>query len=335
MRSKKGILAAGGAGVLILAAVAVMVIFQSQKLGDENVQEVPGKKKVVLLTKSTNSSFWQSVYDGAGVAASEYNLELEFKGPDNEEDYMTQNRMIEEAVREEADVILLSAIDYDANAEYVEWAVKKGVRVISIDSEVNNDAAEGYVGTDSYEAGCMAAKALLEGQPADSLYIGIVNFDENTRNGQKREQGFRDTIRSSGAGSVIEAIYVRSSTLDAKEQTIDMIGRHPNMNAVVTFNEWTSLGVGYAVQELGKGDAIRVVAFDSNIVSVGMLESGEVDALIVQNPYAMGFLAVERAYGLLHGKKPQEDVITTESFVVTKENMYEEEYQRILFNFDV
>lgn len=333
MRNKLRMLA-GAAGVLILVAVAVFVICQSRKLGKETIQEVPGKEKVVLLTKSTNSSFWQSVYDGADVAASEYNLELEFKGPDNEEDYMTQNRMIEEAVKEGADVILLSAIDYDANAEYVEWAAKKGVRIISIDSEVNSDAVEGYVGTDSYEAGCMAARALLKDQPEDSLYIGIVNFDQNTRNGQKREEGFRDTIRESGAGSVIESIHVRSSTVEAKEQTVDMINRHPDLNAVVTFNEWTSLGVGYAIQELGKGETIRAVAFDSNIVSVGMLESGDVDALIVQNPYAMGYLAVERAYELLSGKKPKEAVTTTESFAVTKENMYEEEYQRILFTFD-
>lgn len=332
MRNRLRMLA-GAAGILILVAVAVSVICQSQKLGKEDPEEVPGKKKVILLTKSTNSSFWQSVYDGANVAASEYNLELQFVGPDNEEDYMTQNRMIEEAVQDGADVILLSAIDYEANAKYVDWAVQKGVRVISIDSEVNSQAVEGYIGTDSYEAGCMAARALLQGQK-ESLYIGIVNFDQNTRNGQKREEGFRDTIKNSGRGSVIESIYVRSSTVEAKEQTMEMVTRHPDLNAVVTFNEWTSLGVGYAIQEMGLGESVRVVAFDSNIVSVGMLESGDVDALIVQNPYAMGYLAVERSFDLLSGKKIEEPVTTTESFVVTKENMYEEEYQRILFTFD-
>ena len=60
------------------------------------------------------------------------------------------------------------------------------------------------------------------------------------------------------------------------------------INVVVTFNEWTSLGVGWAIRDLDRGDRTQVVAFDSNVVSVGMLETGEVDALIVQNPYAMG-----------------------------------------------
>ena len=52
---------------------------------------------------------------------------------------------------------------------------------------------------------------------------------------------------------------------------------------VVTFNEWTSLGVGWAIRDLDRGDRTQVVAFDSNVVSVGMLETGEVDALIVQD----------------------------------------------------
>ena len=56
-----------------------------------------------------------------------------------------------------------------------------------------------------------------------------------------------------------------------------MLKKHPKINVIVTFNEWTTLGVGYAIQELGLKDNVRVVAFDSNVVSVGMLETGEVD----------------------------------------------------------
>ena len=77
---------------------------------------------------------------------------------------------------------------------------------------------------------------------------------------------------------------------------------------IVTFNEWTSLGVGYAIQELGMKDSVRVIAFDSNVVSVGMLETGEVDTLIVQNSYAMGYLGVETAYKLINGYQIEDTV---------------------------
>ena len=77
-----------------------------------------------------------------------------------------------------------------------------------------------------------------------------------------------------------------------------------------------------------------VVAFDSNVVCVDMLEKGEIDALIVQNPYAMGYLGVETAYQVMNGAKIEETIIDTATKLVTKENMYTEECQRMLFLFD-
>ena len=46
-------------------------------------------------------------------------------------------------------------------------------------------------------------------------------------------------------------------------------------------------------------------------MSVDMLETGEVDALIVQNPYAMGYLGVENAYRLLGGHDLDEREVNT------------------------
>ena len=71
----------------------------------------------------------------------------------------------------------------------------------------------------------------------------------------------------------------------------------------------------------GLADSVRVVAFDSNVVSVDMLETGEVDALIVQNPYAMGYLGVENAYRLLGGHDLDEREVNTSTHLVTKEKI--------------
>ena len=84
----------------------------------------------------------------------------------------------------------------------------------------------------------------------------------------------------------------------------------------------------------GPGEQDGVVAFDSNVVSVGMLETGEVDALIVQNPCAMGYLGVETAANLMNGQTGGPSVVDTATTIVTRENMYEPESQKILFSFE-
>lgn len=291
------------------------------------------KKKVVLIAKSTESAFWQSVFSGANAAGTEYNMELSTRGPKNEEDYQTQNDMIEEAVADGADAIIFSAIDYEENADAINAAAQKGVKIIVIDSDVNSGRVECRIGTDNYEAGRMAGKAALDGEE-EKIYVGVINFDKVSENGQTREQGMTDALKEDDRAVIVESVNARSTIDSAKSATIQMLEEHPEINVLVTFNEWTSLGVGYAIQELEAGDRIRVVAFDSNVVSVDMLESGEVDALIVQNPYAMGYIGVESAYKALNGYEIPEKNIDTETQLVVPENMYSEACQRMLFTFE-
>ena len=88
----------------------------------------------------------------------------------------------------------------------------------------------------------------------------------------------------------------------------------------------------YAIQELGLKDNVRVVAFDSNVVSIGMLETGEVDTLIVQNSYAMGYLGVETAYKLINGYSIKDTLYGYDRS--GQRDMYDEECQRRLFAFE-
>ena len=334
--SRKKPFIAIGAGVILLAVL--FFALTGDGIGDEKEgtgSSVIEKKKVVFLTKSMDSSFWQSAYAGAGAASAEYNLELVCEGPagDGEEDYEAQNEMIDRAIREKVDALLFSAIDFEKNAEAVDRAAKAGMKIVVVDSPVNSDAVEYYIGTDNYEAGCMAGKEVLS-NTAERLNIGIVNFDKSTENGQLREEGFRDTVLQDERVNITASINVKSTITDAREGTERMLLENPQINVIMTFNEWTTLGVGDAVESLEAGEQTQVVAFDSNVKSIGMLEKGNVDALIVQNPYAMGYLGIEQINTLLNGQKPKEKETATSSILVTRDNMYDDKSQKALFSFE-
>ena len=291
------------------------------------------KTYVAVITKSTTSQYWKTTFAGANAAGAEYNLEVTFDGPENEEDYETQNSMIREAVKNGANAIVFSAVDYNANAAAINEAVEAGVKVVVIDSDVNSDLVSCRISTDNYKAGRMVGEAVLNGDE-QNFKVGIVNFDKNSENGQQREKGFRDAVEGNSRVSIVSSVNVNSTTEEAKSATEKMLSENPDINIIVTFNEWTSLGVGYAVQDMDMASEVRVVAFDSNVVSVGMLETGEVDALIVQNPYAMGYLGVEYACMLINGEKIKESDIDTTTTLITRENMYEPDNQKVLFPFE-
>lgn len=299
----------------------------------ENERGETNRHYVAVIAKSTTSAFWKSVFAGANAAGTEYNLTLTVEGPENEEDYQTQNEMIRTAVENGAEVIIFSAVDYQANAEAINEAAGDGVKIVIIDSDVDSDQVSCRISTDNYQAGRMAGKAVLSGNQ-EELNVGIVNFDKNSANGQQREEGLREELSTDSRVRIVDAINVISTTEDSMAGTIEMLEKHPDINVVATFNEWTSLGVSYAIRELGLAEETSVVAFDSNVVCVGMLETGEVDALIVQNPYAMGYLGVECAYNLINSLPIEDTQVDTATTVITRENMFEEDCQKVLFSFD-
>ncbi len=320
-------------------AAFVMVWFLAVYLNRDGVRSAADnraenrKHYVAVIVKSTTSAYWKSVFAGANAAKTEYNLEITQEGPADEEDWETQNEMIDHAVENGAEVIVLSAVDYNNNAAAVNRAVEAGVKVVVIDSDVNSDMVSCRISTDNYQAGCMVGETVLDSRD-ENIRVGIVNFDAISANGQQREQGFRDQVAADDRVAIVDAVHVNSNAESAKEATEKMLREHPQINVIVTFNEWTSLGVGYAVRELKLGEETRVIAFDSNVVSVGMLETGEVDALIVQNPYAMGYLGIECAYRLINGQALEQMEIDTSTTVVTRENMFDSAVQRILFAID-
>lgn len=292
------------------------------------------KEYIAVIAKAVNSDFWHNVNNGVLSAATEYNVTVTFEGPENEENYYAQNSLIENAVKNGADAIVLSAIDYNNSVDTVNAAVRAGVKVIAIDSDVNSDAVSLFIGTDNIAAGKEAGKAAVDGFSADSeIIIGLVNYNANTDNGNQREKGFREYIGTVSNARIAASVTAESNEESATAAAEKLLKQNPRINVIVGFNEWMTLGVGNAVKNLGLSKKVRSVGFDSNLISVGMLETGEMDALIVQNPFAIGYLGVEKAAALISGESLPSREIYTDVTTVTKENIFDNDIQKILFRF--
>ena len=318
--------------LLALALGLVLTLTCLSACGTE--QEAGQRHRVALVAKSTQTEFWLSVFAGAQAAAAEYNMELTTMGPETEEDYETQNRMIAEVVESGAEALVFSAIDFTRNAAAVDAAGQAGVKVVSIDSGVDSDQVGTYIGTDNYAAGRMAAQAALEGVEGE-LVVGLVNYDESTANGQERERGVRDALAESGRARVAASVTTLVEAERARADTADLLRNNPEINVVIAFNEPTSVGAARAVAGLRLADEVFLVGFDSNVATIDGLQEGYVDALIVQNPYAMGYLGVESAYRLLSGQGGAlETTVDTSTQIVNRGNLFSLDSQKALFAFE-
>lgn len=289
---------------------------------------------VYMIVKSTTTQFWKSVFAGANAAKSEYNVDLTILGAPTEEDYAAQNEFIKQAIRDRADAIIFSAISYTENAAAIDEAAAAGIKVVVIDSDVDSEGVLVRIGTDNVEAGRISARAALD-TDMESFVVGIVNCDVHTQNGQEREQGFREVLLQDSRVKGIYTVNVVTDQRMAKQAAEKLLLDHPEINVLIGLNEPLAVGTALAVDELGLNGQVREIAFDTNLKCIELLQTGAVSALIVQNPYAMGYLGVEKAWQALQGEHfDAHTVIDTATTVVTKENMFTMESQKALFSFN-
>jgi len=315
--------------LVLLVIIIIVALISCTPSGTES--NVSKKPKVMVLVKASGSKFWQTVFAGAKVAANEYNIDLQLSAPESEKDYEAQNKMMEKAIEDKVDAIVFSACDFDNSVEIAERAIDSGIPIIIIDSQINTDKVLCTIGTNNVEAGRMAGRTLIEYMNGQAK-VGVINFEKGSANAMQREQGFIESLKGHNEMVITDIRYSFSNAESPRKATIDMLKDHPDINAIAAFNEWTTIGVANAINELGLKDSITVVGFDNNPESIKMLEDGVIDALIVQNPFAMGYLGVQYAIQAIQNKNNFED-IDTGTVVINRENMYNIENQKLLFPF--
>ncbi|WP_312644187.1 substrate-binding domain-containing protein [Hydrogenoanaerobacterium sp.] len=287
--------------------------------------------QVDLIVKSTNSDFWDSVYDGAKAAGAKYNINLRFLGPDEEKNYRNQVRIIEQSVTRKPDAIILAAADYAMMAEPMESVVDAGIPVIMLDSAVDSDRWKSFVSTDNIKAGAVLAAEVAERVKTSDAKIGVVSFVKNSSPSKERYAGFTDYITQNTDMSIVNTVYCDSDIDLAKELTLEMIKNYPDMTVIAGLNAQAATGAARALAELGRED-VFLAAIDCTVEQAEYMEENILKVAVLQNPYLMGYFSVQATYKILKNERVERN-IDTAVCVVDKENMFSEEVQQLIFPF--
>lgn len=288
------------------------------------------EKHIVLIVKSMDKTtdFWTSMIDGANMAAKEHEVHLTIMGPESETKYEEQGAMIEEAIRMKPDAIALVPASYTKTASYAEKIEKSDIKLMLVDSVMEEAMGSCIVATDNVEAGRKMGDFIKE-NAEDIRGIGVVGHVQGSSTATERELGLRNGLEEY-EDKIVDVVFCDSNYNKAYKITKEMLEKHPEINVLAGLNEYSSVGAARAVIDLGLEGKIFMVGFDSSIKEVDFLESGIFQAIVVQKPLNMGYLAIENTIKLLENEMlPQ--YIDSGSAIITKETMYMPENQKLLF----
>lgn len=275
--------------------------------------ELMERKKVAVIMKSTESAFFKAVSAGANAAGTEYNMDILFEGPENEEDYETQNAMIKKAIEEKYDAIVFSAIDYNACKEAIEEADKAGVKVIGIDSDVNSKKVKCRIGTDNYEAGKMLGEELINVTDGEAN-VALISGEPGFSNLEERLEGLQDAVKD------YPKIHLGDVQYDNYDGLTVMKMYYQNTEGAdtIVFLEGTG-GVTISSQFKQRDDQYEhILGFDA---FYGVI-SGAIDGIIKQDTNMMGEQVVEEIANFIRNGEYSSKTVYTDTQWLTVENYH-------------
>lgn len=311
--------------MLLAGGVLIMLI------AGTDAPEKPARVVAVLKTIDSNMEFWEVVKAGMAAAAKEYDIELSVRGPWVESDVEGQLRIVYEAIAEAPRTLILAATDFEALAPAVEAALAAGIKTITLDSGVRSGIPETFVATNNAEAGEKAGAEIARILPPGST-IALVNHIKGATTAMEREVGATKELGRSGSLDVLGTWYTNNVEENAYDIARTLLAKDPAPAGFLALNEVSTVGVARALRDLGRTD-VKLVGFDNSLFEIKLMEEGWIDATVIQQPFNMGYLAV-RAARLIESGKRVERFIDTGSLLITTENMYLPEIQKILFPFD-
>ena len=286
--------------------------------------DAPAKLRVAVIPKGTTHEFWKAVHAGAEKAAREVNVEVIWKGPLKEDDLKSQVDLVQSFTAQGVSGIVLAPLNDTALGTPVKAASDAKVPVVIFDSDLKDKSYVSFVATDNRAAGRLAGERmgkLLGGKGS----VLVLRYQEGSASTYNREEGFLEAIRkfpeikvaseNRYAGATTETAHAASENLllaqNAAKGTI---------NGIFTPNESTTFGMLLALRKAELAGKIRFIGFDSSDKLIAGVNEGQIDALVLQDPMKMGYLAVKTLSAHLH-KQPVEARIDTGATLVDRDNL--------------
>lgn len=290
---------------------------------------------IAVIPKGTTHEFWKSIHAGAVKASRELQVEIIWKGPLREDDREAQISVMEDFVSRGVTGIVLAPLDDIALRGPVANAASSGIPVVIIDSDLKSPDYVSFAATDNYLGGKIGGQELIRLLNGKGRVI-MLRCLEGSASTTNREQGWLDamatapgiTVVSSNqyGGATVETAYRASENLLAPLK--DASG-NLTIDGIFTPNESTTFGMLRALQDGGHAGRVRFVGFDSSTKLVEALRNKQLNALVLQNPFAMGYTGVKTVVAHLRGEKVEKRIDTGVT-LVTPDNMDQPEIKELI-----
>jgi ribose transport system substrate-binding protein len=285
------------------------------------------KLTIPVIVRDRRSAFWQTVLSGARKAGQDLGVDIIELGTDSESDAEGQIGILETVIASNPSAIVIAPGRSVTVRRPIENAAKK-TKIVGIDSDEESMAFASSLRTDNIQAGRLAADVLADAIKrtyADAEGdVAIITPSIEVASTDRRARGFKEQVATKYGALDVVAHKIGDAQANTGFRTMmELISDYPELRGVFVAD--LAMAGGAAQALAGKktntnGDIINFVGFDADGALVQMLRDGTVAALVVRDPFRMGYEGVKTALAASRNEHVPTHVDTDASFI-TKANM--------------
>lgn len=279
--------------------------------------------RVAVIVKATTSEYWQWVFRGAEEAGKQLGLKIEKLGTPKD-DAAGQISVLESAAGSKPAAVVIAPTIFEALGDPIAKVSDAGIPVVVIDSGAKTDKYASFLTTNNEAGGRAAAVAVANcikertGKAAGK--VGYITAMAGHESLDSRDKGFLEGMKAYPDIKVVGNRVANNEEAQGMNLMSDMLTKDPDLVGLFADNAQMGTGAGASINEQKLGAKFCLVAFDSDAGELEHLKDGSIYALVIQDPFMMGFGGVWYGYAAAHGVRLPKTVDTGVG-TVTKANM--------------
>lgn len=299
--------------------------------GQSEAQEL----SIAVVPKGTNKERWKAIHAGALKASEELsaegvNVKILWKG-DNAVQRDKQIQVVDTFTGQRLSGILVASLDESQFVGNIRFDRESDLPMVYIDSGLDADRPISYVATDNFQGGAIAAERI--GQLTEGVgNVILLRHRQGDSNSEAREAGFIEKIKSSFPSIRLISIdqYSGDSMSQADEAAEYLLNRYGRrVNAVFTSSVTGTDSMLNALRNFNLTGQVYLVGYEASEASLDAIRTGEIQGLVLTNPYRMGYLGVSTLVDYIQGGN-MPTMVDAGVTLVTMANIESSEVQEVL-----
>jgi len=277
-----------------------------------------GNKAIAFVQGVAGDEFYITMECGIKEKAAELGYTVTTQGP-QKFDPTLQKPIVDSVTASKPAALLVAPTDVEAMQAPLEQAAQAGIKVVLVDTTVNDPSfAVSQISSDNVGGGAAAFDAIKAAKPGGGKVL-VISTDPGISTVDARVKGFEDAVKADTAYTYLGVQYSHNDPATAANLVSAALQKDPDIVGIFATNLFAAEGSATGVRQAGAQD-ITIVGFDAGPNQIKALEAGTVQALVAQQPATIGSDGVEQADAALTGGSVT-PTIQTGFTIITKENL--------------